>query len=174
MTDWVIWFRRQLQASGDGFVWAARQLPPAYHHAFPPDPNYLGTWEPARHVWHVAEYERCLALPSMRQWIGGPLPDGATWPDDDRAWASARHQSLEELCVAFQTVRQAQIALLDELAALDWEAPRDTLWGRKPLAMIVTKTFQHTYEHGDTLLRMVLWWQHIEQAIAAASATETV
>jgi hypothetical protein len=170
MTDWVAWFRYQLQASGDGFLWAARQLPPAYHLGFAPDPQYLGTWEPARHVWHVAEYERCLALPSMRQWAGGPLPDGAAWHDDDQAWAAVRDQPLEQHCAAFQAIRQAQIALLDELADADWQAPRETLWGNKPLAMIVTKTFQHTYEHGDTLLRMGLWWEHIEQAIAAHAA----
>lgn len=174
MTDWVAWFRQQLQASGDGFLWAARQLPSVYHFAFPPDPNYLGTWEPARHVWHVAEYERCLALPSMRQWLGDPIPDGANWPDDDQTWASVRHHSLEDHCAAFQAIRQTEIALLDDLVALDWQAPRATLWGHKPLAMIVTKTFQHTYEHGDTLLRMGLWWGHIEQAIAAARAAETV
>lgn len=174
MTDWVTWFRQQLPASADGFLWAARQLPHTSHFAFPPDPGYLGRWEPARHVWHVAEYERCLALPSMRQWLGEPIPDGANWPDDDHTWAAVRHLSLEDHCLAFQTVRQAQIALLEELVELDWQEPRETLWGRKPLAMIVTKTFQHTYEHGDTLLRMGLWWQHIEQAIAAERASETV
>jgi hypothetical protein len=42
-----------------------------------------------------------------------------------------------------------------------------TLWRPRPLSWIVTKTFQHTYEHGDTLLRMVLWWKHIAAQIAA-------
>lgn len=138
--------------------------------AFPPDPRYLGTWEPARHVWHVAEYERCLVLPSMRQWLGEPLPDDASWPDTDEAWAAVRDRTLEQHCAAFQAMRETQIALLDQLADADWQAPRETLWGHKPLAMVVTKTFQHTYEHGDTLLRMGLWWEHIEHEIAAAQA----
>jgi hypothetical protein len=109
----------------------------------------------------------------MRQWLGEPLPDGTNWPDDDPAWAAIRNHSLEDHCAAFQAVRQAQIALLDELITVDWQAARETLWGKKPLAMIVTKTFQHTYEHGDTLLRMGLWWDDIEQDIAAERATET-
>ena len=29
--------------------------------------------------------------------------------------------------------------------------------------MIVTKTYQHTFEHGDTLLRMGLWWEQFQQ-----------
>ena len=28
MTDWVAWFRYQLQASADGFVWAFSQISP--------------------------------------------------------------------------------------------------------------------------------------------------
>ena len=80
MTDWVAWFRYQLQASADGFVWAFSQIPPV---------------------------------------------------------------------------------LLDKLIDADWNAQRETLWGYKPLSMIVTKTFQHTYEHSDTLLRMGIWWEGI-------------
>ena len=59
----------------------------------------------------------------------------------------------------FCDIRRQQIVMLDELAQVDWEAPQATLWGDKPLKMIVTKTYQHTFEHGDTLLRMGLWWE---------------
>ena len=158
MTDWAVWSRYQLQASADGFEWAARQLDPSQHHALPPVPAYLGTWSPVRHIWHVTEYERCLVLPSMRQWLGGDLPAVADWPDDDVTWQTVCGQPLVHWLAAFCTVRAEQIALLDALAAVDWTVPRETLWGNKPLSMIVTKTFQHTYEHGDTLLRMGLWW----------------
>lgn len=34
------------------------------------------------------------------------------------------------------------------------------------MSMIVTKTFQHTYEHGDTLLRMGIWWESILDEMA--------
>ena len=33
--------------------------------------------------------------------------------------------------------------------------------------MIVTKTYQHTFEHGDTLLRMGLWWEEFQQMSGA-------
>ena len=42
---------------------------------------------------------------------------------------------------AFCDFRQQQIVMLDELTQVDWEAPRATLWGDKPLKMIVTKTY---------------------------------
>ena len=173
MTDWVSWFRTQLQTSGDGFVWAYRQIPFSHQLQVPPGPTYLGTWEPARHLWHVTEYERCLVLPSMQQWLGGPDPDVSTWPDDDVTWAGAQHQTADELCAAFQATRRAQIQLLDQLVSVDWMVPRQTIWGMKPLAMVVTKTFQHTYEHGDTLLRMGLWWDDIVREIAAKASAGT-
>lgn len=172
MTDWASWFRTQLQTSADGFVWGAEQLDTNYHFALPPEPDYLGTWEPARHVWHVAEYERCLAVPTMRQWLGGPLPPEDAWPDDDASWENARRQPMSELLAAFRAIRQEQLQLLESLAGADWVTSRPTLWGPKPLSWIVTKTFQHTYEHGDTLLRMGLWWGHIAAQIAAHRAAQ--
>ncbi len=158
MTDWAAWFHYQLKASAEGFEWAFSQISPMLYGLLPPDPEYMGTWPPARHVWHVTEYERCLALPTMLQWVGGELPPEDAWQDDDAAWAKVQALSHEELSMEFRRIRQQQIDLLGQLEAVDWTAPRQTLWGEKPLSFIVTKTFQHTYEHGDSLLRMGLWW----------------
>ena len=169
MTDWIAWFRYQLQASTDGFVWAFSQIHPALRENLPPAPDYLGTWLPARHVWHVTEYERYQVIPSMNQWLSGSMPNEDTWLDDDNAWAKVQNRGFDELTSAFRSVRQQQIELLDKLINADWNTPRETLWGHKPLSMIVTKTFQHTYEHGDTLLRMGLWWEEIVEEEARKS-----
>lgn len=172
MTDWVKWFSYQLEASADGFVWAFSQIPSSLSESLPPEPGYLGTWPPARHVWHVSEYERCLVIPSMKQWLGGSIPLGDSWLDDDNTWAKVQNRGLEALTAAFRDVREQQIALMGQLINAEWNTPRETLWGHKPLSMIVTKTFQHTYEHGDTLLRMGLWWEEIleEEARKLAGA----
>ncbi len=173
MTDWVSWFRYQLRASADGFIWGVQQINSAYYRLLPPTPSYLGTWPPARHVWHVTEYERCLVLPSMHQWLGGKLPPEDVWPDDDATWLTVQEQSMDHFLAEFRAVREEQITLLDQLTAVEWTTSQATLWGSKPLAMIVTKTFQHTYEHGDTLLRMGLWWQDsADEEAAKVSASE--
>lgn len=169
MTDWVAWFRYQLQASADGFVWAFSQIAPQLRENLPPAPEFLGTWPPARHVWHVTEYERCLVIPSMNQWMGGSMPNGEDWLAVDNAWAEVPNRGFAELTSAFRHIREQQIALLDKLIDVDWNAQRGTLWGQKPLSMIVTKTFQHTYEHGDTLLKMGIWW---EEALEEARRSE--
>ncbi|MBI1280549.1 MAG: hypothetical protein GC179_20670 [Anaerolineaceae bacterium] len=163
MTDWVKWFREHLRTSGEGFEWAFSQINPALHKGLPPNPRYLGLWQPARHVWHITEYERCLVIPSMQQWLGGAmLPDDEDiWPDNDEAWQQVQDNIADEFIAAFHDIRQQQINLLDQLVDVDWDTPRETIWGMKPLSMVVTKTYQHTFEHGDTLLRMGLWWEEM-------------
>ena len=89
------------------------------------------------------------------------MPSEETWADDDTAWANALKVPPSDFGAEFQRIRQEQVVLLDQLGQVDWSVPRVTLWGNKPLSMIVTKTFQHTYEHGDTLLRMGLWWDEL-------------
>jgi hypothetical protein len=173
-TDWAEWFKYQLQASADGFVWGFSQIPAALQAQFPVEPDYLGSWQPVRHVWHVTEYERCLVLPSMKQWLGAALPPGDAWKDDDEAWTAEADKSPAVLIESFLKVRQEQIDLLEQLASDSWETPHESLWGDRPLSWIVTKTFQHTYEHGDTLLRMGLWWQHILNEIAKAQGKTQV
>jgi hypothetical protein len=161
MTDLNVWFHYQLKASADAFEWAFAQIPGSFREQPPPDPDYLGTWPPARHVWHVTEYERCLAIPNMYKWLNGPIPPKNEWHDDDNTWAEVQERGFDELISKFRLVRQQQIELLDQLTTTDWSTLRETPFGLKPLSMLVTKTFQHTYEHGDTLLRMGLWWEDI-------------
>lgn len=160
MTNWVTWFTYQLKASGDGFAWAFEQIDESNLLILPPNPDYLGTWEPARHVWHVTEYENQIVIPSMREWLSIPM-DKPNWADDDASWAAVSDKSRTTQLERFWEARNTQLGLLNELGDLDWNAPRKTLWGEQPLSMVVTKTLQHTYEHGDTLLRMGLWWDLI-------------
>lgn len=108
----------------------------------------------------------------MRQWLGASLPPEDAWPDDEDAWRLARRQPMSHFLAAFRAIRQEQLQLLEQLAAVDWTAQRATLWGPKPLSWLVAKTFQHTYEHGNTLLRMGLWWEHIAAQTAAHQAAE--
>lgn len=162
MTDWVNWARKSLQTSAEEFEWAFSKVDPAYHQSIPPDTG-LGLWPPARHMWHVTEYERCLAIPIMKQWLGAPplSDDDDIWPDSDEMWAEAAHQPAEAYIKAFWDARHEQLAMFDALEAVDWSALRPTGWGEKPLSMVVTKTYQHTWEHGNTLMRMGLWWKDI-------------
>src|SRR5512136_1668765 len=120
MTDLVAWFRYQLKASADGFEWAFSQIPGSVREDLPPDPGYLGAWPPARHVWHVTEYERCLVIPTMYSWLNRPTTAEVEWYDDDNTWVKIQERGFEELISKFRLVRQQQIDLLDQFATMDW------------------------------------------------------
>lgn len=127
MTDWIPWFRYQLKASADGFECALSRSFTSSRAASRLIPPTLAPVYWRRHVWHVTEYERCLALPSMIDWLDIPQTD-ESWPDDDEAWAKVQDRGFDALIANFRRVRQQQIDLLDQLKDVDWDAPRETLW----------------------------------------------
>jgi hypothetical protein len=151
--DLSAWFQTQLQAGGQGFAWAVAQVPPERQMRTPP-PG-LGEWSAARHAFHLLFYERELALPSMRAWLGQPF-DRAELPDEDVAWDA--RAAVPDLLAQFEQVRAAQLEVLRGLPAGVWEAPRMAVWGEVPLRWVMTKTFQHTAEHTHNVLSLALYW----------------
>lgn len=153
------WFKQQLQASAQGLLWATELIPQERLYVAPrPD-----RWPVARLVYHVVCYEQRLALPSMHQWLGGPKPEVGTLEEDqvveNRLWNDGQGHDIAQLLADFRTVRAAQLALLDQFSAQCWQEERDALWGGRSLQWVVTKTYQHTLEHTDEILRHYLWWQ---------------
>jgi hypothetical protein len=147
------WFRQQLQASADGFVWAAEQVPLERRYMQPP--TGLGEWAAARHVFHLLYYEQNIALPNMRQWLGEPwiLTGGL---DEGAAWGQG--QDVENLLTEFRAVRNEQIALLSEFDEGTWHETRTNIWGPATLLWVVSKTYQHTAEHTSNVLQIALFW----------------
>ncbi len=147
------WFRQQLQVSGEGMIWAVSQVPEERRYRRPP--IVLGTWPAVRHLFHLWYYERHIALPSMRQWLGAP-PPSVMGLDEEAAWQKA--PDLDDLITAFRDVRSEQISCLDAFAPPAWEDVRPTIWGLLPLRWVVTKTYQHTAEHIHDVLQIALFW----------------
>ena len=115
------WFQFQLQASGEGFVWGVEQVPSERRALLPP--AKLGEWTAARHVFHMLCYEQTIALPSMQQWLGRPLPVDL---DEDAAW-NGENQDPDTLLARFRQVRAEQIALLPKFEEADWQATREAV-----------------------------------------------
>ncbi len=147
------WFGAQLASTAEGLAWAVEQVPARRRYFRPP--RALGDWPAARHPFHLLYYEETFALPSMRQWLGAPRPplDGH---DEAAAWKNA--PDLEDVIARFRAVRAEQVALVSELAAVDWGEPRPTVWGAMPLRWVVSKTLQHTAEHTHSVLSLALFW----------------
>jgi len=150
------WFIYQLKASGEGFVWAVEQVPVERQTSSPP--KGFGEWSVARHIFHMLYYERELALPHMRHWLGSPQPPFDAYKEDE-AWEKGAHSaSIDHLLQEFQQTRAAQIALLPDFDEALWNEVRVSAWGEKSIRWIVSKTFQHTADHTNTVLCMALFW----------------
>ena len=101
------WFHDQLQASADGFVWGAQQVPNSLRNIQPP--KALGEWTATRHIFNMVFYEQNIALPSIHQWLGKPLPEEGV--EEGIAWGEGS-DNIESLLAEFKKVRDEQIHLL--------------------------------------------------------------
>lgn len=108
----------------------------------------------------MLRYEATIALPSMRQWLGEPCPLPNDL-DEDSDW-DQRKVDIDSLLVEFQKVRAEQIALLPQFDNSTWTGIREAVWGPVTLLWVVSKTYQHTAEHTNDILRMALFWDMLE------------
>jgi hypothetical protein len=153
------WFHDQLQSSAAGFIWSIEQVPSSRRYLRPASPA-LGEWSAARHAFHLLYYERTIALPSMRQWLGSPLPNMAG-VNEVAAWQAGH--DLTKVLEDFSAVRAEQIALLAEYGEQAWEEPRQTIWDQQTLRWVLSKTFQHSAEHTHDVLSIALFWDHLSR-----------
>lgn len=161
------WFQHHLQASADGLIWGIEQVLPERRELSPPDIGWLGEWTVARHLFHMVSYEEEIALPSMRQWLGHDMPVLDSY-NEDRDWGGGH--DLDGMLARFRAVRAEQIALLEQLDAEVWEEMRDCVWGPVSLRWVVSKTYQHTADHINSILQLALFWDRAAQSAAGTTS----
>ncbi len=151
------WFHQQLQISMEGLLWAVEQIPQDNLYQEPG----ADRWSAARIIYHMLSYEQRLALPSMLQWTGGPQPIASSQLEDtmkeDYLWADGQGHEIQKMLADFKSIRMQQLELLPQLGEQSLHEERDTIWGQKPLKWVVTKTYQHTLEHTDEILKAYLF-----------------
>jgi hypothetical protein len=166
MMDESVFFAEQLRTMTSYLLWAAAQVPEERRYLRPPFHN--AEWPAARELFHLALYERSLALPSMRLWLGGPPVDETDFTREDELWADKGQQTAYgALLQQLSDGREEQIKLLPALAGL-WDESRDTGWtieGLAPITLrwVVMKTLQHATEHASAVSRISLFWDAAER-----------
>ena len=154
------WLSDELGRSALGYDWAVRQVPEDRLDLTPP-PG-LWEWSALRHLYHLVWYEREIALPTMRLWPDGP-PFTEEGLDEEAAWTADRAGvELEAWLRLLAAGRDEQRARLAGMDAAAWTAERPTGWDDLPrpvpLRWVVAKTYQHTAEHTNDVLRIALFW----------------
>ncbi|HSB00788.1 MAG TPA: DinB family protein [Anaerolineales bacterium] len=155
------WFDYQLRSTLDGFIWAVQQLPIERLSVSPPVP--LGEWPATQHVFHMLDYEKRLALPTMHQWLGKPGVIAPTVEGD----SEHGFPGIDEMLTEFRQIRNSEINLLAKFNPADWNTiQKTTVWGEVSLYWLVCKTYQHTVEHTHDVLRLALFWDRIIKRLA--------
>jgi hypothetical protein len=88
----------------------------------------------------------------MQQWLGGSMPEG-----EDIPWSKSQ-DTVESLLEKFRAVPAEQIALLPNFDDTVWNTAREALWRPVTLLWVVSKTYQHTAEHINDVMRIGLFW----------------
>lgn len=156
------WFDQQLGTSTEGFLWSIEQIPHERYY-LSPRPN---RWSVARIIYHMVYYDQFIGLPALRQWIGEPFSLAGLTGDmekdaasEETGWQDGEGHEVQAMIADFRKLRAEQFALLRQFQDAAWSETRDALWGTVTLQWVVTKTYQHTLEHTDEILRSYLWWR---------------
>lgn len=158
-----LWFYRQLQTSTEGFLWAIEQIP-GERHSLLPKPN---RWSVARIIYHMKCYDQFIGLPALRQWGGEPFSLGGGFTGEmkedaaieEAHWNNGEGHDVATMIADFKKLRAEQLTLIQQFREPTWDEERDALWGSVTLKWVMTKTYQHTLEHTDEILRLSLWWK---------------
>ncbi len=125
------------------------------------------SWTVAMNVAHMTVYEEAIATPVLAALAAGGDGVGVTRSDSE-TWFLPEAQALAEapmkaILARFRHTRQNAIDTVDTFDEERWNVGVTPLWTRngpgmlRSPAWVATKTFQHTWEHGNAVLRMALF-----------------
>lgn len=140
-------------------------VPERYTHTLPPGwPD--DAWTVAMNLAHMVVYEEMLAAPVLDALAAGG--DGsAAAPSGAEDWFTRETLAAAALDVAtlvtrLDAARQRQVAAIRSMTEERFNEPVCMLFAARPersphpASWVATKTFQHTWEHGNAILRVAL------------------
>lgn len=156
----------QMRDSFETVAWAARIVPGDFTHA--PMPWAPDDWSVAMNLAHLVIYDESIASPILESMAAGE--DGTTlvrstvesWFHDEVVALS--REPVETLLSRLETSRSRQAEYIAGFSEVDFNRRWTPAFatgrhGNPPHspAFVATKTFQHTWEHGNAVLRAALF-----------------
>lgn len=162
---------RLLEESFRTIEWAVARLPEQWEHSSPAGVAGFdeGSWSVAMNLAHLAVYEERLGLPMLAALASGG--DGVAVVQTPREDAFIREAEelgsapVAQIMQRLRAARQQEVALVRAFPPERFNVPATSLWGRTKrfgadlhsAGWVAAKSFQHTWEHGNALLRVVLF-----------------
>ena len=124
-------------------------------------------WSVAMNLAHMVAYEEQLATPVMESIAAGGTGQDVV-PSGGEGWLLESAQamagaSLDSLAARLRATRERQIAIIDAMSGDLFNTPKTMLWSGRSggeahaVSWVAAKTFQHTWEHGNAILRIALF-----------------
>lgn len=142
-------------------------LMPARLHRCIPDGSASGTWSAVMNLPHLVMHDERIALPVVESLVtGGDGLDVVKSFREDWLTSDAEALAAEPIAALRARLRAArarQVALAERFTEEQFNTPMTPGWGDRagtPLkspGWVLYKTFQHTWEHGDSILRIALF-----------------
>ena len=153
---------RRLEDSLRDLEFGLGMVPPQWTHAAVPGaPD--DSWTAAMNLAHLAIYEEVTAIAMLRSFEPGFDLAGARRGGDE-SWFSEQAIAISEQPAAaildrLRAARSAQIDLVRQLGEERLNSGVTPLWPdpNHTAGWVATKTIQHTWEHGNTILRVALF-----------------
>jgi hypothetical protein len=165
-TDTIDRLRRSL----DDVLYAVSITPETWRHRAPATVeglDWLGGWSVAENLAHLAVYEESIAAPVLEAILAGR--DGTDdvisvlEGDYEARWRNLAASPIEHISQRLADARDHQIAAVSSMSDDLFHELTTALWATDltrnghSAAWVATKTFQHTWEHGNSILRIALF-----------------
>ena len=153
---------RRLRDSMTDLEFGFSRVPAQWSHALPPTVA-AGAWTVAMNLAHLTIYEESMALPVLRSFdpgfdpLGKPRGGDESWFYNDALALSA--EPIEAMLGRLRSARRRQIDLVEVLGETRLNSGVTPLWPEPEhtAGWVATKTFQHTWEHGNAILQVALF-----------------
>jgi hypothetical protein len=154
---------RQLEESLRLLERAVAATPERWHRPAPGEEAPPDFWGVAMNLAHLALYEENWPVPVLEALAAGapePAPPATSDEAEERATKALAAEPLEALLERLRAARRRQVDALRAMPDERFEGATTLRWGRRPrtAAWVAAKTVQHTWEHGNTVMQIALFY----------------
>lgn len=129
------------------------------------DPR-VPAWNVAQNLAHLAVYEEQIAAPILEALAAGTDAAAAVISvmesDYDDLWERLAIEPIDVIAERLRVARSRQIRAIAAMSDDQFHSPGTTLWEElredgHSAAWVATKTFQHTWDHGNSIFQVALF-----------------
>jgi len=146
----------RLDEAAQNFLWVLQQIPTGRQHVIPLP--VFGEWSVTRIAFHVAWYWDEIITPIAQSW-GREVADVPDASQEEVDWYKTAH-TLPACVERFNTAHQHLLDCISQQDRNALQVEHETPWGTVTWEWVLLHAYQVLLEYTNTLMSMVLYWDH--------------